>query len=72
MGTINGVRIGLSDLYYATLTTDASGGAVYASPIAVTGAIAANINPNSSSRSECSLLISRKSKKYSSFTANFA
>ena len=48
MGTFNGARVGLSDLYYALLTTDASGGAVYEAPIAVTGAIEANIVPGSS------------------------
>ena len=45
---LNGVRIGLADLYYATLTTDASDGAVYGTPVQITGAITANINPNSS------------------------
>ena len=47
MGTINGVKIGLSDLYYATLTSDASGGVVYGTPAIITGIITANINPNS-------------------------
>lgn len=47
MGTINGVKIGLSDLYYATLTSDASGGVVYGTPTIITGIISANINPNS-------------------------
>ena len=46
--TLNGVRVGLKDLYYATLTTDASDGAVYGTPVKITGAITANINPNSS------------------------
>jgi len=48
MGTFNGSRVGLDNLYYALLTTDASGGAVYETPVAVTGAIEANIVPGSS------------------------
>jgi phi13 family phage major tail protein len=47
MGTINGVKVGLSSLYYATLTSDASGGVVYGTPTIITGIITANINPNS-------------------------
>jgi len=47
MGTINGVKVGLSNLYYATLTSDASGGVVYDTPTIITGIITANINPNS-------------------------
>ena len=47
MGTINGVKVGLSALYYATLTSDASGGVVYGTPTIITGIITANINPNS-------------------------
>ena len=46
---LNGVRIGLKDLYYATLTSDASDGAVYSTPVQIVGAITANINPNASS-----------------------
>jgi phi13 family phage major tail protein len=49
MAELNGVRIGLRDLYYALLTTDASDGAVYGTPVRIVGAIVANINPNSSS-----------------------
>lgn len=44
---INGVPVGLSDLHYALLDTDASGGAVYETPVRIAGAITANINPNS-------------------------
>lgn len=44
---IDGVPVGLTDLYYATLTSDGSGGAVYATPVQIAGAITANINPNS-------------------------
>lgn len=43
---LNGVRIGLKDLYYATLTSDASDGAIYGTPVQIVGAITANINPN--------------------------
>jgi len=46
---LNGIRVGLKDLYYATLTSDASDGAVYGTPVQIVGAITANINPNSSS-----------------------
>ncbi len=46
--SINGVPIGLKDVHYALLTSDASGGAVYATPVKMVGAITANINPNSS------------------------
>jgi len=46
--TLNGVRVGLKDIYYATLTSDASDGAVYGTPVKITGAITANINPNPS------------------------
>ena len=42
----NGTKVGLEDLYYATLTSDASDGAVYGTPVKITGAIVANINPN--------------------------
>lgn len=45
---LNGVRVGLRDIYYATLTSDGSSGAVYAAPVQIVGAISANINPNSS------------------------
>ena len=47
MGTINGVKVGLDNLYYATLSSDASAGTAYGTPVAVTGAITANINPSS-------------------------
>jgi len=47
MGTLNGTRVGLSNLHYALLTSDASGGAVYETPVAITGITVANINPNS-------------------------
>ena len=43
----NGVKVALRDLYYALLTSDASDGAVYGTPIKITGLIKANINPNS-------------------------
>ena len=36
MGTVNGVKVGLDSLYYSLLTSDASGGAVYVTPVAVT------------------------------------
>ena len=45
---LNGVRIGLADVYYATLVSDASDGAVYGTPVQIVGAITANINPNGS------------------------
>ena len=45
----NGTKVGLTDLYYALLTSDASDGAVYETPVKITGAIVANINPNSTS-----------------------
>ena len=45
----NGTKVGLKDLYYALLTSDASDGAVYGTPVKITGAITANINPNASS-----------------------
>jgi len=47
----DGTKVGLKDLYYALLTTDASDGAVYATPVRITGAIVANINPNATSGS---------------------
>jgi phi13 family phage major tail protein len=46
--SLDGVRVGLNDLYYALLTSDASDGAVYGTPVQITGAITANINSNSS------------------------
>lgn len=46
--SLDGVPVGLNDLYYALLTSDASAGAVYETPVKITGAITANINPNSS------------------------
>jgi phi13 family phage major tail protein len=45
--SLDGVRIGLKDLYYATLISDASDGATYNTPVQIVGAITANINPNS-------------------------
>ncbi len=49
MGTVEGVRIGLDNLYYAILASDNSDdGAVYGNPEEVTGAIEANIVPGSS------------------------
>ena len=47
--SLDGVRVGLKNLYYALLSTDASDGASYATPVQITGAITANINPNSTS-----------------------
>jgi len=44
---IDGVRVGLSHVYYATLISDASGGVSYNTPVRLTGAISANIDPNS-------------------------
>jgi len=44
---IDGVRVGLSNIYYATLVSDASGGVSYNTPVRLTGAIQANIDPNS-------------------------
>ena len=44
----NGVQIGLRDVYYALLTTDAEGVIAYESPVRIAGAITANINPNAS------------------------
>lgn len=44
---LDGVQVGLNDLYYATLTSDGSGGAIYATSVQIVGAIEANINPNS-------------------------
>lgn len=44
---VEGVKIGLDSLYYALLTADASGGASYGTPVAIEGAISANVNPNS-------------------------
>jgi len=42
------VQIGLSDVYYALLTSDPAGGTpVYETPVKMVGAISANINPNS-------------------------
>jgi len=45
--SINGIRVGLSHVYYATLISDASGGVSYNDPVRLTGAIQANIDPNS-------------------------
>ena len=44
----NGTIVGLEDVYYATLTSDGSDGAVYGTPVKITGAITANVKPNSS------------------------
>lgn len=44
----NGTIVGLEDVYYATLTSDGSDGAVYGTPVKITGAIVANVKPNSS------------------------
>lgn len=43
-----GVPIGLRELHYAKLTSDAAGGVVYGVPVKIAGAISANINPNGS------------------------
>lgn len=44
------VEIGLKDVYYALLTADPKGGTpTYAAPVALVGAISANINPNTNS-----------------------
>ncbi len=44
-----GVQIGLRDVYYALLTSDAVGvGVTYEAPVQIVGAITANINPNAS------------------------
>lgn len=40
--------IGLRDLHYAIMTADTSSGATYQTPVKITGAIQANINPNPS------------------------
>lgn len=48
MGTLNGVKIGLDSVYYSLLIADASSGVTYSTPVSITGAIQANINPNSS------------------------
>ena len=45
----NGTIVGLEDVYYATLTSDASDGAVYGTPVKITGAITANVKSGSSS-----------------------
>lgn len=47
MGTVKGVKVGLRDLHYAILASDEVGGVGYAAPVAITGAITANVNPNS-------------------------
>ena len=44
----NGTIVGLEDVYYATLTSDGSDGAVYGTPVKIAGAITANVKPNSS------------------------
>jgi phi13 family phage major tail protein len=42
-------QVGLSDLHYALLISDTDVGATYAAPVAIPGAITADINPNPSS-----------------------
>jgi phi13 family phage major tail protein len=49
MTNYNGTIVGLEDLYYALLTSDGSDGAVYGTPVKITGAITANVKPNASS-----------------------
>ena len=44
-----GTQIGLSNLHYALLTSDTVSGVTYEAPVLISGAITANINPNSSS-----------------------
>lgn len=46
---LNGIKIGVKDLYYALLSSDASSGAVYGVPVNIIGVNQININPNSSS-----------------------
>lgn len=41
--------IGLRDVHYAVLKTDTKEGATYEAPVLLTGAIAANVNPNTNS-----------------------
>lgn len=41
--------IGLRDVHYAVLKTDTKEGATYDAPVLLSGAIAANVNPNTSS-----------------------
>lgn len=41
--------IGLSDVYYAPLTTDSASDLAYGTPVRIPGAIQADINPNTSS-----------------------
>jgi phi13 family phage major tail protein len=41
--------IGLRDVHYAKMLTDTSSGATYDTPVKISGAISANVNPNSSS-----------------------
>lgn len=43
----DGTKVGLEDLYYALLVSDASDGATYGTPVLMAPAITANINPNS-------------------------
>lgn len=40
-----GVKVGLSDVHYAILTTDTDSGATYEAPVKVPGAITAKISP---------------------------
>jgi len=49
MTDYNGTIVGLEDVYYALLTSDASDGAVYGTPVKITGAITANVKSNASS-----------------------
>jgi phi13 family phage major tail protein len=45
---MDGVLIGLKDLYYALLTSDEVGSITYATPVRIAGAVTADINPNAS------------------------
>jgi phi13 family phage major tail protein len=45
----NGTIVGLEDVYYATLTSDGSDGAVYGTPVKIAGAITANNKSGSNS-----------------------
>jgi phi13 family phage major tail protein len=49
MVNYNGTIVGLEDIYYAKLTSDASDGAVYGTPVKITGAIMANVKSGSNS-----------------------
>ena len=43
-----GVKVGLKNIHYSTLTTDTIDTIEYEAPVKIAGAITANINPNSS------------------------